>query len=154
MSQPRLSLVCFSLIIVVVMTVFATQSLAQKTSLERFQKPMDPIEKVVDLIKRSKMEEADKFLAGIGLATGGQVASVLKTWVGKGTINKIDLLKEERLGSVLRRYFYVMQREAGAYMFIVFYVMQAKDGWILYNFNFNTNMQTFFPSWTGPSGVE
>ncbi len=138
-------------ILVFAAALFAAPSTAESAKLKRFEKPTDPINHIFRLIRQKKFAETEKFFAGIGLSTGGQVQSLWTNWVADGEIDKVDLLKLERLGSTLRRYYYVIRRDPIAYMFAVFYVIEAEDGWILYNFNFNTAMKRFFPDWKDPN---
>lgn len=142
--------VAFSQTLVLFLVVCLYSTAAQAQELRRFENYIEPINKALDYVRAGDMAGMDDFMAGIGFGESGRVGATFKRWLGSDGVVEIDLLKTEELGETLKRLTYAITDSTDSQMFFRFYVAKAKDGWVLYNFNFNTDLREFFPSWESP----
>ena len=140
----------FSQTVVLVLAICLYSTAPQAQELTRFEDFIEPINKILDYLEAGDMDGMDDFMAGIGFGEAGRIGSTFKRWLADDRVVEIDLLKKEELGGSLKRLTYAILDSTDSYMFFRFYVVKAEDGWALYNFNFNTDLTKFFPSWKTP----
>ena len=140
----------FSQTVVLFLAICLYSTAPQAQELTRFKDFIEPINTILDYLKAGDMDGMDDFMAGIGFGEAGRIGSTFERWLAEDTVVEIDLLKKEELGGTLKRLTYAITDSTDSQMFFRFYVVKAKDGWTLYNFNFNTDLTKFFPSWKSP----
>ena len=140
----------YSQTVVLILAICLYSTVPQAQELTRFKTYNEPIDTALDYIKAGDMDGMDDFMAGIGFGDSGRVGSTFKLWLSNDRVVEIDLLKKEELGKTLKRLTYAITDSTDSQMFFRFYVVKAKDGWVLYNFNFNTDLAEYFPSWESP----
>jgi len=130
----------------------AVNSTAQADDLKRFDDYMEPIERTLDLIAAGEFDALDDFLADeVGGGDQARLGSTIETKVLKGdVVVDVDLLREDELGTSLKRLFYAVRDGSDTYFFVRFYVARTNDGWVLYHFHFNTELTGYFPDWIDP----
>ena len=132
----------FSQTVVLVLAICLYSTAPQAQELTRFKEFIEPINKILDYLKAGDMD--------LGFGEAGRVGSTFKRWLAEDRVVEIDLLKKEELGGTLKRLTYAITDSTDSQMFFRFYVVKAKDGWALYNFNFNTDLTKYFPNWESP----
>ena len=140
----------FSQTVVLILAICLYSTVPQAQELTRFKTYNEPIDTVLDYIKAGDLDGMDDFMAGIGFGDSGRVGASIKYRLRDDTVVEIDLLKKEELGKTLKRLTYGITDSTDSQMFVRFYVGKTKDGWVLYNFNFNTDLTEYFPSWESP----
>jgi len=127
-------------------------SAARADNLKRFDDYMDPIERTLDLIEAGDFGALDDFLADeVGFGVAARLGSTLRDKVLKGdAVVDIDLLREDELGTTLKRLYFAVRDTSDTYFFVRFHVARTNDGWVMHHFHFNTDMTDYFPGWIDP----
>jgi len=125
---------------------------ARADTLKRFDDYMEPIERTLDLIEAGDFAALDDFLADeVGFGEAARLGSTLQNKVLKGdAVVDVDLLREDELGTTLKRLYFAVRDTSDTYFFVRFHVARTNDGWVMHHFHFNTDMTDYFPGWVDP----
>jgi len=141
-----------ALFVVLAVSLAFSSGAALADNLKRFDDYMDPIERTLDLIEAGDFDALDDFLADeVGFGEGARLGSTLRDKVLKGdAVVDIDLLREDELGTTLKRLYFAVRDTSDTYFFVRFHVVRTNDGWVMHHFHFNTDMTDYFPGWVDP----
>jgi len=92
----------------------------------------------------------------INIAFGGQakpdeLVNLYRKWLGSGELHSIKLIKDDKLGEVLGRETYALQKVSAGLLFLQLSFVVTPEGWALYHIQFQTDIGKFFPGWRNPN---
>lgn len=137
---------CFTILT----TALFTSAIAHAQEVKRFSSYMEPIEAVNELIVDEDFEGLEDYMSSIGYPNGALIANTFKQWLAGDKVTEVDLLREEALGKTVKRFTYAVRDSADSYMFLRFYAAKANHGWVLYNFNMQSDLSELIPDWKSP----
>jgi hypothetical protein len=97
--------------------------------------------------------DARKFInvAFDGQAKPDELVNLYRQWLGSGELHSIKLIRDDKLGEVLGRETYALQKVSAGLLFLQLAFVVTPEGWALYHIQFQSDIGKFFPGWRNPN---
>jgi len=86
-----------------------------------------------------------------GQADPTELATTYRRWLGDTDLHSIKLIRDDRLGEVMSREFYALQKVTAGLLFVELDFIAMPDGWALYHIQIETDIGKLIPGWRDPN---
>ncbi len=86
-----------------------------------------------------------------GQADPTELVTTYRHWLGETDLHSIKLIRDDRLGEVMARETYALQKVTAGLLFVELDFIAMPDGWALFHIQIETDIGKLIPGWRSPN---